>query len=705
MVGVTDGEGRRSMGEVLCFSEVVGNILAIAPDLAPNMLTLNRRVYNMLSNTRDTGPWFHCLRKIRHHNPWAMLRFYKACAARRLEAPASLPCIPRRLVQREHDYRSIFYSPQPPFTKEKVLEYMSYGIIAMLNYAENGEEISPWKRLPTANDGLWLYCCLYNALADNQTAGWTGTVECCDVLYHSFHDAIRQLIRRHIIYHPNHCTPTATCMDTLLRVKDILDKFVPDALQVLSWFSYLDKYVLEEGFSPPRDIVLTVMRSEVEKLLKDPSLTWNSAGKSALGSVAWGPQLAGVMGWRVEKKAKRHRTRRPVGDVLKLYSPYVLPDFLRLTCADGTLEDYIDVNKEEYENFSSIVGILESCPSTVQANGSEVDTVPLLLYADCTMNTMKEILRYIHIGLEEPYPVIRKPLPTTIEQQLSPKYRAYYKEKLAPEEGHHLIVEIISAVNFIGFRPLLDLCCAGVACMMRGKTPEQIQAAFRITPDHDNPFMAVTDELLQLDTHGCRKCPSCGGGIERGKKGGPTSHLTNADLDKVALLNDQHILSDLDIDAKVVVLPLPPGKASHDSYHTAYIVTPEIEKISVSHWLSQQRLFDERAETAVAEALHSKGVTTLGRLIEVFNLPCVAGVPLTNDQHVTLGHGIHEYLARLNQIYHSPAWLGRAALAELDMHHEVMEEGEGLLKGEAGAKQKDVKGKKAEKHHCNGEER
>ena len=46
-----------------------------------------------------------------------------------------------------------------------------------------------------------------------------------------------------------------------------------------------------------------------------------------------------------------------------------------------------------------------------------------------------------------------------------------------------VLFELILAANYMDIRPLLDLCCAKVASMIRGKSVEQIRAEFNIVND------------------------------------------------------------------------------------------------------------------------------------------------------------------------------------------------------------------------------
>eukprot|EP00922_Rhytidocystis_sp_ex-Travisia-forbesii_P033383 GHVS01049614.1.p1 GENE.GHVS01049614.1~~GHVS01049614.1.p1 ORF type:complete len:165 (-),score=24.32 GHVS01049614.1:151-645(-) len=46
-----------------------------------------------------------------------------------------------------------------------------------------------------------------------------------------------------------------------------------------------------------------------------------------------------------------------------------------------------------------------------------------------------------------------------------------------------MINEIIVAANFMDIKPLLDLTCAKIASLIKGKTPEEIRKQFNITND------------------------------------------------------------------------------------------------------------------------------------------------------------------------------------------------------------------------------
>jgi S-phase kinase-associated protein 1 len=59
--------------------------------------------------------------------------------------------------------------------------------------------------------------------------------------------------------------------------------------------------------------------------------------------------------------------------------------------------------------------------------------------------------------------------------------KAWDAEFMQVDQG--ALFELILAANYLNIEPLLDLACATVAGMIKGKTPEEIRTQFNITND------------------------------------------------------------------------------------------------------------------------------------------------------------------------------------------------------------------------------
>ena len=75
-------------------------------------------------------------------------------------------------------------------------------------------------------------------------------------------------------------------------------------------------------------------------------------------------------------------------------------------------------------------------------------------------------------------PDIEKPLKTDRITEVVSAWDAAYID-LEKEE----VYELILAANYLDIPSLLALACCKVACMLRGKTPEQIRLEFNISND------------------------------------------------------------------------------------------------------------------------------------------------------------------------------------------------------------------------------
>ncbi len=75
----------------------------------------------------------------------------------------------------------------------------------------------------------------------------------------------------------------------------------------------------------------------------------------------------------------------------------------------------------------------------------------------------------------------------------------YYSEFTNVEQ--EVLFELILAANYMDIKPLLDLTCATVASMIKGKTPEEIRKIFNIV----NDFTPEEEAQIREDNKWCEE--------------------------------------------------------------------------------------------------------------------------------------------------------------------------------------------------------
>jgi S-phase kinase-associated protein 1 len=73
---------------------------------------------------------------------------------------------------------------------------------------------------------------------------------------------------------------------------------------------------------------------------------------------------------------------------------------------------------------------------------------------------------------------IEKPLKSI---HMSEVVQKWYADFLDVDQA--VLFELILAANYMDIKPLLDLTCATVASMIKGKTPDEVRSTFNIVND------------------------------------------------------------------------------------------------------------------------------------------------------------------------------------------------------------------------------
>ena len=91
---------------------------------------------------------------------------------------------------------------------------------------------------------------------------------------------------------------------------------------------------------------------------------------------------------------------------------------------------------------------------------------------------LAKVIEYLNHYQKEAMTDIEKPLKSANMHEVVQEYYANY---VTVEQD--ILFELILAANYLDIKPLLDLTCATVASMIKGKTPEEIRKTFNIVND------------------------------------------------------------------------------------------------------------------------------------------------------------------------------------------------------------------------------
>jgi len=103
---------------------------------------------------------------------------------------------------------------------------------------------------------------------------------------------------------------------------------------------------------------------------------------------------------------------------------------------------------------------------------------------------LKKVITYIQYHHKNPPKEIEKPLKSANMREVVSEWDANFVEV-----DQETLFELILAANYMDIKSLLDLTCAKVASMIKGKTPEEIRKRFNI----QNDFTPEEEEAVRAE--------------------------------------------------------------------------------------------------------------------------------------------------------------------------------------------------------------
>ena len=150
---------------------------------------------------------------------------------------------------------------------------------------------------------------------------------------------------------------------------------------------------------------------------------------------------------------------------------------LTLTSSDN---QKIQIDSKSAERSHLLKGLI--------ADYNQKDDIPL---PDIKYDILKKVVEYLaHYKEKEPQQ-IPKPLPSQDLKEVTDEWDVNFINGMDLDS----VFDLINAANYMDIAPLLDLACAKIASLMKGKSAAEIRAMFNIECD------LTEDELKEYEEY------------------------------------------------------------------------------------------------------------------------------------------------------------------------------------------------------------
>jgi len=130
------------------------------------------------------------------------------------------------------------------------------------------------------------------------------------------------------------------------------------------------------------------------------------------------------------------------------------------------------------ELVKTMIGTADPDDNQDTSEGTSADQDQEIPLPNVKSDVLGKVIQFCRKHVDEEMPNIEKPLKSAKMEEVVPKWDADFVN--IPQE---LLFELILAANYMDIKSLLDLTCAKVASMIKGKTPEEIRKTFNIVND------------------------------------------------------------------------------------------------------------------------------------------------------------------------------------------------------------------------------
>jgi len=149
----------------------------------------------------------------------------------------------------------------------------------------------------------------------------------------------------------------------------------------------------------------------------------------------------------------------------------------------------IELVAKDGEKFSvdRKVAVMSELVKTMAEGDADEKEIPL---PNVKAEVLKKVVAYMNYHQDNVAKEIEKPLKSANMAEVVSQWDSDFVDV-----EQELLFELILASNYMDIKPLLDLTCAKVASMIKGKTPEQIRKTFNI----QNDFTPEEEEAVRAE--------------------------------------------------------------------------------------------------------------------------------------------------------------------------------------------------------------
>jgi len=146
-------------------------------------------------------------------------------------------------------------------------------------------------------------------------------------------------------------------------------------------------------------------------------------------------------------------------------------------------------------NVAEMSGLIKE----MLTDDDEDDQAPEIPLPNVAKEILEKVIDFCSHHVNDPMQEIEKPLKSSNMAEVVGDWDAKF---ISVDQG--MLFSIILAANYLDIPSLLDLSCASVASMMKGKTPEQIRKQFNIV----NDFTPEEEAQVREENKWCDESPS-----------------------------------------------------------------------------------------------------------------------------------------------------------------------------------------------------